>query len=49
MGDVGAVDDLRDGDEAEIDEERDDVEQEQPLQEAEVGEDGGPKAATDLL
>lgn len=49
MCDVGAVDYLWDGDETEIDKQRDDVEHEEPLEEAEVREDGGAEAAADLL
>ena len=46
-GNVG--DQLGDGDEAEVHQEREDVEHEEPLEEQEVGEDARSKLATDLL
>lgn len=39
----------RDGDEAKIDEERENVEHKKPLEKQEIGEDAGAKLATDLL
>lgn len=43
------VDQQWDGDEAKVDEERDDVEHEEPLEEHEVDEDAGAELAANLL
>lgn len=43
------VNQQRDGDEAKVDQERDDVEHEKPLQEHEVGQDAGAEPAAYLL
>lgn len=45
----GVVNELRDGDEAEVDQEGENVEHEQPLEEQEVGEDTGAKLAAYLF
>lgn len=43
------VDQQRDGDEAKVDQERDHVEHEEPLEEHEVGQDAGAEPAAYLL
>lgn len=49
MGDVGCVHDLGDRDEAEIDDQRDDVELQEPFKEQKVREYGSTKSAPNLL
>lgn len=44
-----AVDQQRDGNEAKVDQERNDVEHEEPLEEHKVGQDAGAKPASYLL
>lgn len=43
------VDQQRDGDEAKVDQERDDVEHEEPLEEHKVGQDAGAELSAYLL
>lgn len=49
VADVGCVDDLGDRDEAEIHDQREDVELQQPFKKQKVGEDGRTKPAPNLL
>lgn len=45
----GVINKQRDCDKAEVNQEREDVKHEQPLEEYEIGEDTGAKLATDLF